>query len=89
MKFSNIALGAASVASVLACVSSTIGAERLAVATKWLKDNNKQGVLGEIGAGVNTQCETAVKGALQHLADNSEQWRGAYGTYLPILKSFI
>ncbi|KAF4776601.1 cellulase [Colletotrichum scovillei] len=97
-----------------ACVSSTIGAERLAVATKWLKDNNKQGVLGEIGAGVNTQCETAVKGALQHLADNSEQWRGvsvlwwaagpwwadymysmepttgkAYGTYLPILKSFI
>ncbi|EFQ31119.1 cellulase [Colletotrichum graminicola] len=58
------------------CVSSTVGAERLAIATKWLKDNNKQGVIGEIGAGANTQCQEAVKGALQHLADNSEQWKG-------------
>ncbi|KAF6834680.1 cellulase [Colletotrichum plurivorum] len=60
-----------------ACVSSTIGAERLAVATKWLKDNKKQGVLGEIGAGSNEQCITAVKGALQHLSDNSDVWKGA------------
>ncbi|TEA22580.1 putative endo-beta-1,4-glucanase B [Colletotrichum sidae] len=59
-----------------ACVSGTIGAERLAVATKWLKDNKKQGVLGEIGAGGNDQCITAVKGALQHLADNSDVWKG-------------
>ncbi|KAJ0336709.1 hypothetical protein COL922a_007647 [Colletotrichum nupharicola] len=60
-----------------ACVSTTIGAERLAVATKWLKDNNKQGVLGEIGAGANDQCVTAVKGAIQHLSDNSDVWKGA------------
>ncbi|KAK1965611.1 cellulase [Colletotrichum sublineola] len=58
------------------CVSSTVGAERLAVATQWLKDNNKQGVIGEIGAGANTQCQEAVKGAVQHLVDNSEQWKG-------------
>ncbi|KAK2731113.1 extracellular endoglucanase [Colletotrichum kahawae] len=60
-----------------ACVSTTIAAERLAVATKWLKDNNKQGVLGEIGAGANDQCVTAVKGAIQHLSDNSDAWKGA------------
>ena len=35
------------------CVSSTIGAERLADATNWLKTNNKKGFLGEIGAGNN------------------------------------
>ena len=35
------------------CVSSTIGAERLANATQWLQDNNLRGFLGEIGAGSN------------------------------------
>ncbi|KAF5382103.1 hypothetical protein D9615_004377 [Tricholomella constricta] len=46
------------------CVSSTIGAERLAAATAWLKANNLKGFLGEMGAGSNTQCINAVKGAL-------------------------
>ncbi|KAJ7019920.1 endoglucanase [Mycena alexandri] len=46
------------------CVSSTIGAERLAAATAWLKANNLKGFLGEIGAGNNAQCITAVSGAL-------------------------
>lgn len=35
------------------CVSSTIGAERLAAATAWLKQNNFKGFLGEIGGGSN------------------------------------
>ena len=35
------------------CVSSTIGAERLAAATSWLQANNLKGFLGEIGAGSN------------------------------------
>lgn len=35
------------------CVSSTIGAERIADATNWLKTNNKKGFLGEMGAGSN------------------------------------
>lgn len=35
------------------CVSSTIGAERLADATTWLQQNNLKGFLGEMGAGSN------------------------------------
>ncbi|CAA7267109.1 unnamed protein product [Cyclocybe aegerita] len=46
------------------CVSSTVGAERLQVATQWLKDNGFKGFLGEMGAGSNSQCITAIRGAL-------------------------
>ena len=35
------------------CVSSTIGAERIANATTWLQQNNLKGFLGEMGAGSN------------------------------------
>jgi endoglucanase len=35
------------------CVSSTIGAERLAAATQWLQANGVKGFLGELGAGSN------------------------------------
>lgn len=35
------------------CVSSTIGAERIADATTWLQNNGLKGFLGEIGAGSN------------------------------------
>jgi endoglucanase len=37
------------------CVSPTIGAERLAAATKWLQDNKLRGFLGEIGVGSNRE----------------------------------
>ena len=47
------------------CVSSTIGAERLANATTWLKQNNLKGFLGEMGAGSNRkstlQCEHVIQ----------------------------
>ena len=33
------------------CVSSTIGADRIADATSWLQQHNLKGFLGEIGAG--------------------------------------
>ncbi|KAF9532516.1 endoglucanase [Crepidotus variabilis] len=46
------------------CVSSTVGAERLQVATEWLKANNLKGFLGEMGAGSNSQCIEAIKGAI-------------------------
>ena len=59
------------------CVSSTIGAERLAAATAWLKANNKKGILGEIGAGSNDQCIAAVKGALCHMQQQGGAWVGA------------
>ncbi|KAF9565260.1 endoglucanase [Agrocybe pediades] len=58
------------------CVSSTIGAERLQVATNWLKTNNLKGVLGEIGAGSNPTCITAVQGALCAM-QTSGVWLGA------------
>lgn len=46
------------------CVSPTIGAERVQAATQWLEDNNFKGFLGEIGAGSNSACISAVQGAL-------------------------
>ena len=42
------------------CVNSTIGAERVAATTTWLRENNKLGILGEFAGGttlfVNKQC---------------------------------
>ncbi|KAJ5112342.1 hypothetical protein N7532_000387 [Penicillium argentinense] len=72
------------------CVSSTIGKERLTSATKWLKDNNKKGFIGEVAGGVNSDCEAAVKGMLSYMSDNSDVWMGAewwsagpwWGTYM-------
>ncbi|TDL25485.1 endoglucanase [Rickenella mellea] len=70
------------------CVSPTIGAERLAAATAWLKANNLKGFLGEIGAGSNSACISAVSGALCSM-QQSGVWIGAlwwaagpwWGTY--------
>ncbi|CAI7589684.1 unnamed protein product [Penicillium manginii] len=59
------------------CVSSTIGKERLTAATEWLKTNNKKGFIGEFAGGVNSDCETAVKGMLSYMSDNSDVWMGA------------
>lgn len=59
------------------CVSSTIGAERVANATTWLKDNNKKGILGEFAGGANSVCESAVTGMLDALVDANDVWFGA------------
>ncbi|EIM86988.1 uncharacterized protein STEHIDRAFT_182867 [Stereum hirsutum FP-91666 SS1] len=59
------------------CVSTTIGAERLADATTWLQENNMKGLLGEIGAGSNADCIAAVQGALCALAESDGAWIGA------------
>jgi endoglucanase len=59
------------------CLSSTIGAERIAAATAWLKANNKKGVLGEFAGGANSVCETAVTGLLDALEAASDVWMGA------------
>lgn len=58
------------------CVSTTIGAERLAAATSWLQANGLKGFLGEIGAGNNSDCITAVYGALESM-QVSGAWIGA------------
>ena len=59
-----------------ACVSGTIGRERLVEATNWLKANGKKGILGETAGGANTQCITALTGMLQYMHDNSDLWTG-------------
>ncbi|KAE9370385.1 glycoside hydrolase family 5 protein [Stipitochalara longipes BDJ] len=59
------------------CVSSTIGAERIAAATSWLRKNNKKGIIGEFAGGVNSQCETAVTGMLEALVAANDVWMGA------------
>lgn len=59
------------------CVSSTIGAERIAAATEWLKANNKKGILGEYAGGANDVCKSAVTGLLDSLVASSDVWLGA------------
>ncbi|KAI1780438.1 glycoside hydrolase family 5 protein [Hypoxylon cercidicola] len=58
------------------CVSATIGAERLADATAWLKANGKKGLIGETAGGPNAQCIQAVQGLLTHMQENSDVWTG-------------
>jgi xyloglucan-specific exo-beta-1,4-glucanase len=58
------------------CVSSTIGSERLASFTAWLKANGRRGLLGEIGADSNPVCSQAVADALNHLKANADVWAG-------------
>ncbi|KKF94606.1 putative endo-beta-1,4-glucanase B [Ceratocystis fimbriata CBS 114723] len=59
------------------CVSSEIGAQRVAGATEWLKANKKIGIIGEFAGGTNSQCLEAVTGLLDHLKENSDVWSGA------------
>jgi endoglucanase len=59
------------------CVSSTVGAERIAAATTWLRQNNKKGIIGEFAGGVNSQCEAAVVGMLDALVASNDVWMGA------------
>lgn len=59
-----------------ACVSATIGKERLADATAWLKANNKKAIIGETAGGPNAQCIQAVQGMLSYMQENSDVWSG-------------
>lgn len=59
------------------CVNANIGVQRIVGATAWLKANGKQGVLGEFAGGANSVCQSAIKGLLDHLKDNSDVWTGA------------
>jgi len=61
-------------------VSATIGAERLAGFTQWLKDNNKKGFLGEFavpnasfGSGIGDE---AISNLLTHVQSNADVWLG-------------
>lgn len=59
------------------CVSPTIGAERIAAATQWLKDHGKKGIIGEYAGGNNPTCVSAVQNMLRAMAQNTDVWTGA------------
>lgn len=59
------------------CVNSTIGAERIAEATTWLRTNKKLGIIGEFAGGNSSVCETAVQGMLNALVAGNDVWQGA------------
>jgi len=59
-----------------ACVSATIGAERMQAFTGWLRSNGKKGFLGELGGGTSATCLAAVDGMLDHLEANADLYLG-------------
>jgi endoglucanase len=59
-----------------ACVSSTIGQERISDATAWLKANGKKGIIGETAGGANAQCIQALQGMLGYMKTNNDVWLG-------------
>jgi endoglucanase len=59
------------------CVSATIGSERIADATAWLKSEGKLGILGEFAGGSNSVCESAVTDMLTYMDGNTDVWLGA------------
>ncbi|KAL5338256.1 glycoside hydrolase superfamily [Aspergillus crustosus] len=58
------------------CVSASIGRERVAAATAWLRENGKKGILGEFAGGNNEVCKAAVADMLVFLEANSDVWLG-------------
>ncbi|KAF3935034.1 Endoglucanase [Dactylellina cionopaga] len=58
-----------------ACVSATILKERITAATNWCLQNNVKCILGEVGAGDNAQCKSAVIDGLTYARD-SGAWIG-------------
>lgn len=58
------------------CVSATIGSERLAPATAWLKSTDKNGILGETAAGSNSVCISAIRNMFSYMKWNDDVWRG-------------
>ncbi|KAF8324124.1 glycoside hydrolase [Clavulina sp. PMI_390] len=59
------------------CVSTTIGSERLADATAWLKQYNFKGFIGEVGTGNSTTCIDAVFDMLCYMQEQGGTWIGA------------
>jgi endoglucanase len=59
-----------------ACVSQTIGVERVTAFTGWLRQHGYRGFLGEFAGGNNATCQAAVGGLLDFLDQNREVWLG-------------
>jgi endoglucanase len=54
------------------CVSRTVGRERLTPFVKWLRDNKKKGVVGELAGGRNADCNAAVEEMLSYVMESSD-----------------
>ncbi|MEO7091897.1 MAG: glycoside hydrolase family 5 protein, partial [Polyangiales bacterium] len=59
-----------------ACVSKTIGSERLAAFTKWLTDNGVKGFLGELGGSTDATCLAAIDDMLTYVDAHRAQYLG-------------
>ena len=58
------------------CVSRSIGSERLAVFTAWLRAHGRRGFLGEFAGGRNADCYAALDDMLSAVEDNADVWLG-------------
>ncbi len=59
-----------------ACVSGSIGAERLVGFTDWLRTTGHIGFLGEFGAADNAACRQALDGMLGYIEQHRAVWLG-------------
>lgn len=59
-----------------ACVSATIGRERLVKATEWLKAHGARAFLGEFGASSDATCLAAVDDMLTYVDEHRTEWIG-------------
>ncbi len=58
------------------CVSPMIGVERVEPFTKWLRENQLKGFLGEFGAGTEETCLEALANLTKYLAENRDVYVG-------------
>jgi len=58
------------------CVNEMIGVRRLQGFTRWLRENNLRGFLGEFGAARNSVCMAALDNTLKYVAENADVWLG-------------
>jgi endoglucanase len=58
------------------CVSATIGSERMAAFTSWLRANGKRGFLGEFGGPATSVCLAAMNDILRHVEANADVYLG-------------
>ncbi|PTQ12342.1 cellulase [Sphingomonas oleivorans] len=58
------------------CRSATIGVEKIAPVTAWLRLHGYRGFLGEFGVSTNPVCLRALERVLAHLTKNDDVWLG-------------